>query len=72
MADNPEFEKVKSLTLESVIRCTGEMKDAPQAPNGSEMHPTQIEVLSKAEPELPIPVVTKGSDEETEKGGGDD
>ncbi|KKU49991.1 MAG: aspartate--tRNA(Asn) ligase [Candidatus Zambryskibacteria bacterium RIFCSPHIGHO2_12_FULL_48_10] len=65
-ADNPEFDKAKNLTLESVIRCTGEMKDAPQAPGGSEMHPSRIEVLSAAEPELPIPVVVKGSDEETE------
>lgn len=66
MADNPEFETAKSLTLESVIRCVGEMKEAPQAPGGTEMHPTKIEVLSKAEPELPIPIVVKGNDEETE------
>jgi aspartyl/asparaginyl-tRNA synthetase len=66
MADNPEFEIAKNLTLESVIRCTGEMKDAPQAPGGSEMHPTKIEMLSTALPELPIPVVVKGSDEDTE------
>ncbi|MFZ2484394.1 MAG: OB-fold nucleic acid binding domain-containing protein, partial [Minisyncoccia bacterium] len=65
-ASNPEFETAKGLTLESVIRATGEMKAAPQAPGGSEMHPTKIEVLSSAAPELPIPVVVKGSDEETE------
>src|SRR3989338_5552028 len=65
-ADNPEFEKAKNFTLESVIRCTGEMKEAPQAPGGSEMHPSHIEVLSAAAPELPIPVVVKGNDEETE------
>ena len=62
-ADNPLFEVAKNLTLESVIRVTGEMKDAPQAPGGSEMHPIKIEVLSKAEPELPIPVVVKGGEE---------
>src|SRR3989344_2219035 len=66
MADNPEFETAKNLSLESVIRATGEMKDAPQAPGGIEMHPTKIDVLSKAAPELPIPVVVKGTDEETE------
>lgn len=65
-ADNSEFEKAKSLTLESVIRATGKMVDAPQAPGGSEMHPERIEVLSAALPELPIPVVVKGNDEETE------
>lgn len=66
MADSSEFETAKNLSLESVIRVTGEIKDAPQAPGGSEMHPTKIEVLSEALPELPIPVVVKGSDEETE------
>ncbi|MEK7227677.1 MAG: aspartate--tRNA(Asn) ligase [Patescibacteria group bacterium] len=65
-ADNPEFETAKNLTLESVIRATGKMVEAPQAPGGSEMHPDKIEILSKAEPELPIPVVVKGSDEDTE------
>lgn len=65
-ADNPEFETVKNLSLESVIRVEGEMKETPQAPGGSEMHLTKIDVLSRAEPELPIPVVVKGSDEETE------
>ena len=65
-ADNAEFETAKGLSLESVIRVTGEMKEAPQAPGGSEMHPEKIEVLSKANPELPIPVVVKGNDEETE------
>ena len=63
--DNPEFETAKNLTLESVIRATGEMIDALQAPGGHEMHPIKIEILSKAEPELPIPVVIK-SGEETE------
>ena len=65
-ASNSEFETAKNLSLESVIRVTGEMIDAAQAPGGSEMHPDKIEVLSHAAPELPIPVVVKGSDEETE------
>lgn len=64
--DNSEFEIAKSLTLESVIRVKGEMVDAPQAPGGKEIHPDKIEILSQAAPELPIPVVVKGSDEETE------
>ena len=62
-ADNSEFETAKNLSLESVIRATGEMKKEKNAPGGVEMHPTRIEVLSRAEPELPIPVVTKGSEE---------
>ena len=63
---NPEFETAKNLSLESVIRVEGEMVDAPQAPGGKEMKPDKIIILSKALPELPIPIVTKGSDEETE------
>ncbi|KKQ83081.1 MAG: Aspartyl-tRNA synthetase [Parcubacteria group bacterium GW2011_GWB1_38_8] len=61
--DNKEFETAKNLSLESVIRVIGDMKDAPQAPGGSEMHPTKIEVLSVAAAELPIPVVVKGGEE---------
>ncbi|MEK7194143.1 MAG: aspartate--tRNA(Asn) ligase [Patescibacteria group bacterium] len=66
MAENSEFEIAKSLTLESVIRARGEMKDTSQAPGGKEMHPTKIEILSKAEPELPIPVVSIKGGEETD------
>lgn len=61
--DNPEFETAKNLSLESVIRATGEMKKEENAPGGFEMHPEKIKVLSKAEPELPIPVVVKGGEE---------
>ena len=62
-ADNPEFETAKNLSLESVIRVTGEMREEKNAPGGMEMHPVKIEVLSKALPELPIPVVIKGGEE---------
>ncbi|MBI2086567.1 MAG: aspartate--tRNA(Asn) ligase [Candidatus Zambryskibacteria bacterium] len=62
-ADNLEFETAKNLSLESVVRVTGEMKEEKAAPGGIEMHPTKIEVLSRAEPELPIPVVIKGGEE---------
>src|SRR3989344_5673403 len=63
MADNPVFDVAKNLTLESVIRATGEMKNAPQAPGGSEADPDKIEILSRADAELPIPIVLKGSEE---------
>lgn len=65
-ASNPEFETAKNLTLESVIRVLGNIVEAAQAPGGKEMKPSKIEVLSKSEAELPIPVVVKGSDEDTE------
>ncbi len=66
-ADNSQFEIAKSLTLESVIRVTGMVKESAQAPGGFEIEPvTSIEILSASAPELPIPVVVKGNDEETE------
>lgn len=66
MADSPAFETAKNLSLESVIRATGNIVEAKQAPGGFEMQVTEVAVLSAAAPELPIPVVVKGNDEETE------
>ncbi len=64
---SPEaFEITKNLSLESVVKITGIVKDAPQAPGGFEIGVSGIELYSLATPELPIPVVVKGSDEETE------
>ncbi len=60
------FDVAKELSLESVVRITGLVKKAPQAPGGFELGVTEIEVLSKSYPELAIPVVIKGNDEETE------
>jgi nondiscriminating aspartyl-tRNA synthetase len=64
--DNPIFETAKNLSLESVVRVSGTIVEAAQAPGGYEMQLDTIEVLSAAAPELPIPVIIKGSDEETE------
>ena len=64
---NPEaFETAKGLSIESVIRITGMVKEAKQAPGGFEIGATGIEVLNMASPELPIPVIVKGNDEESE------
>src|SRR6187551_2625207 len=60
------FETCKGLSQESVVYITGLVKNAPQAPGGIEIGITRIEVLSHAAPELPIPVVIKGDDAETE------
>jgi nondiscriminating aspartyl-tRNA synthetase len=65
-ADNANFDTAKNLSLESVVRIAGKVVEAAQAPGGFEMQPDTLEVLSVAAPELPIPVVIKGSDEETE------
>jgi aspartyl-tRNA synthetase len=66
LKDNPHFETVKNLSLESVVSVTGLVKAVEQAPNGVEMELAEIEVLSIAAPELPIPIVEKKGGEETE------
>lgn len=58
------FAALDGLTLESVVRVTGLAKEAPPVPEKVELEAEEIEVLSAAEPELPIPVVA-------EKGGGE-
>ena len=64
---NPEaFDAAKELSLESVVTITGVVKEAKQAPGGFEIGVVSIVVLSKSLPELAIPVVVKGNDEETE------
>ncbi len=65
-ASSPAFEVARNLSLESVVRITGTVKESKQAPGGAEVNVSSIEVLSVAAPELPIPVVIKGGDEETE------
>jgi nondiscriminating aspartyl-tRNA synthetase len=56
-----------SLSLESVIEIEGLAKEEAQAPGGFEVSAEKIRVLSLAEPELPIPVYEKGSQEEAEQ-----
>lgn len=55
------FEKVDSLTLESVVSIQGEVKEEEQAPGGFEVKAEILEILSKADPELAIPVVYEKS-----------
>ncbi len=66
MKDNPNFETIKALSTESVVRIKGMAKKAEQAHGGVEIEITHIEVLSSADPVLPIPVVTIKGGEETE------
>jgi nondiscriminating aspartyl-tRNA synthetase len=60
------FTLIDELTLESVIAVTGNAKEEAQAPGGFEIEVKEVEVLSKAYPELPIPVVYEKSGDETE------
>lgn len=58
------FSTVKSLTTESVIEIQGLVKVAKQVPEGLEIECQTIQVLSVADPTLPIPVATeKGAED---------
>ena len=50
------FKLMDSLTRESVLEITGEVKDSKQAPGGKEILPEKIEIIAKAEQPLPIDV----------------
>lgn len=57
------FAAAKKISHESVIVIEGTLVAAEQAPRGLEVQVQKIEVLSAAAPELPIPIVDKGTNE---------
>ncbi|MDP3874905.1 MAG: aspartate--tRNA(Asn) ligase [bacterium] len=57
------FKLAQELTLESVIKVEGLVKEERNAPNGFEIQAKKLERISRALPELPIPVVVKGGEE---------
>jgi len=57
------FENAGKLSLESVVKVTGLCKAEKQAPGGIEVQAETIEILSLAEPNLPIQVVEKSVNE---------
>ncbi len=61
------LEIAKTLTHESVVEIIGLAKEEKQAPGGFEIEADQITILSLADPELPIPIVEKGQQEETDQ-----
>ena len=61
------FAVAKTLTHESVIEVQGIVKIEKQAPSGFEIGAKNITILSLADPELPIPIVEKGQQEETDQ-----
>lgn len=61
------FAIAKTLTHESVIEIQGLAKSEKQAPSGFEIEAKNIIVLSLADPDLPIPIVEKGQQEETDQ-----
>jgi len=58
---------VDALNLESVVEILGLAKEEKQVPGGFEITAEHIRVLSLAAPELPIPIIEKGSDEEADQ-----
>ena len=61
------FQIANELTNESVVSITGTVKEEKQAPNGIEILVESIEVLSKADPDLPIPIIVEKGSENTEQ-----
>lgn len=61
------FQNSKLLTNESVIEVVGLVKEEKQAPSGFEVEAESLTILSLAAPELPIPVIEKGQQEETDQ-----
>lgn len=61
LGSSPAFEKISDLTLESVVSIRGIVKEEEQAPGGFEVKIQDLEVLSRAAPELAIPVVFEKS-----------
>jgi aspartyl-tRNA synthetase len=54
------FENIAKIPQESVISIEGIVKSEKQAPSGIEIQVEKYETLSKADADLPIPVVEKG------------
>lgn len=61
--DDAILSRIKELTLESVVEIIGTLVEENQAPLGIEIQIESLEILSKAEPMLPIPVVEKSEGE---------
>jgi len=66
-SDQPVAETVRHLTNESVVRIQGRVKSEPQAPGGIEVAIDEMTILSRSEPELPIPVVEKSGEVESSR-----
>ena len=54
MKDSPVIDRVKSLSLESVVKVAGLAKEEKNAPGGVEIQIESLEVLSASAPELLI------------------
>jgi len=66
MKDSPTFETVKGLSSESVVEIIGLVKAEKNAPGGLEIDIKSINILSVANPDIPMPVFMKKGAEETD------
>ncbi len=66
LKDSEAFALVDELNHEFVIELHGLAKEEKQAPSGVELETSKIVILSKADPQLPIPVIVEKGGEETE------
>ena len=66
-ANNPTYALVDKLTLESVLEVSGQIKPKPPKKGSTvqeyEIHAATAKVISQADAELPIPVLTKADNE---------
>lgn len=64
LSDNTAaFTAAKKLAEESVVAIEGTVVAAPPAPGGLEVQVQRLEILSAAEPQLPIPIIEKGGND---------
>ena len=61
--DQKLVESLSEISTESVVRIIGKVKMEKQAPGGFEIEVEKLELLSYADPELPVPIVGKGFEE---------
>ena len=53
------MEKLLTLNREDVLAVSGTVKVTKEAPNGVEIVPVELKILSRSEPTLPLEVITK-------------
>ncbi len=61
--DNKVFDLIDKISRESFIVVKGELKESKQAPGGKELIPDKIEILGKADANLPIDVSERSKTE---------
>ncbi len=61
------YKATSGLSQESVVEIIGKAKEEKQAPGGVEVEAAEVKVLSKSDPELPIPIAEKTKGETSQE-----